>query len=80
MKAIEWLLIGGPANGKKLSVTGGGAVRWRDDNGAEYLYHGQNYLHNCRLYRVGFIDPNDLLPSKVEKLIDETGLQHIAGS
>lgn len=72
---IQWLFVGGPHDGKTLWIKQGGRVAY---DGA--VYQGQNYLYNGRLYRVGFIDPNDLTPSKVAKLIAETGLAHIAGS
>ena len=72
---IQWLLVGGPHHGVTVWIKQGSRVSYDGT-----IYHGQNYLHNGRLYRVGFIDPKDLEPSKVARLIGETGLAHIAGS
>ncbi len=77
---VQWLLVGGPADGKTVWVKAGISVRWPGGDGKTYEYRGQNYLEGGRLYRVGCIDPNDLLPSKVRDLIHSTGVQHIAGS
>lgn len=72
---IQWLLIGGPHNGKTLWIKQGSRVSYGGT-----VYQGQNYLHNGRLYRIGFIDPSDLEPAKVSRLIEDTNLSHIAGS
>ena len=72
---IQWLLIGGPHDGETLWIKQGSRVAYDGT-----VYQGQNYLHGGRLYRVGFVDPNDLEPSKVARLIRETELAHIAGS
>ena len=75
MAATEWLLIGGPANGKKVTILYSGEVKWAGDNGNDRLYQGQNYLHRGHLYRIGVVDPNDAEPSKVARMIDESGLR-----
>lgn len=75
---VQWLLIGGPADGETVWVKAGTSVRWSE--GKDYEYRGHNYLEGGRMYRVGAIDPNDLLPSKVRDLIHSKTLQHIAGS
>ena len=72
---IQWLLVGGPCDGKTLWIKQGSRV-----NCEGTVYQGQNYLHNGRLYRVGHVDPNDLETGRVAGLIDETKLRHIAGS
>lgn len=74
MAATEWLLIGGPADGKKVTVLHGETVKWAGDNGEDWMYQGQNYLHRGRLFRIGVLDPNDAVPSKVARMIDESGL------
>lgn len=74
MTNIQWLLIGGPRHGITLWIKQGSRVA---TGGA--IYKGRNYLHNGRLFRIGFVDPNDLEPSTVGALIDSTGLHHIAG-
>lgn len=76
---VQWLLIGGPADGKTVWVKAGTSVRWRGSDGKDYKYRGQNYLEGGRMYRVGVTDQNDLLPSRVRDLIRSTNLQHIAG-
>lgn len=75
MKYVQWLLIGGPADGKTVWIMAGRTVRWRHCDGKVYEYRGQTYLRRCRLYRIGFVDARDFEPSKVERLIDESGLQ-----
>ena len=72
---IQWLLVGGPLDGKTVWVKRGGRVQV---GGA--TYSGQNYPHDGRLYRVGFVDPNDLEPSRVIGLIRSTGVQHLTDS
>ncbi len=72
---IQWLLIGGEHNGKTMWIKQGGRVSC-----GGVIYNGQNYLSNGRLYRIGFVDPNDLLPSKVDAMIRAADLTHIAGS
>jgi hypothetical protein len=79
MQPIQWLLVGGPADGKTIWIKCGASVIIRADDG-DVLYIGQNWLENGKLYRVGAIETNDLQPSKVRGLIESTGLQHIAGS
>lgn len=80
MAATEWLLIGGPANGKKVTILHGGTVKWAGYNRNDWLYQGQNYLHRGRLYRIGVVDPNDAEPSKVARMIDESGLRPLDGA
>lgn len=77
MAETEWLLIGGPANGKKVTILRGGIVKWAGD---DWLYQGQNYLHRGRMYRIGVVYPNDAEPGKVARMIDETGLRPIDGA
>ena len=79
MQPIQWLFVGGPADGKTMWIKHGASVRILTDDGG-VCYRGENWLENGRLYRVGALDRNDLLPSKVRALIESTGLQHIAGS
>lgn len=80
MAATEWLLIGGPANGKKVTILHGETIKWPGDNGNDWLYQGQNYLHRGRMYRIGVVDANDTDPSKAARMIDETGLRPIDGT
>lgn len=75
---VQWLLVGGPADGETFFVKDGVTVRWPGSDGKIYEYREQNYLEGGRLYRIGYIDPNDLLPSRVRDLIHSTGVQHIA--
>lgn len=80
-QGMQWLLLGGPWNGKTLWVTAGSSVRVPHEDGEEYLYAGQNYLHDGRLYRLGVChSEGDADLSAAPRLIQETGLQHIAGS
>lgn len=72
---IQWLLIGGPRDGQTVWIVQGDHVTVDG-----VVYQGQNYLDNGRLYRVGFLNPNDLLPSRVRYLIHKTGVQQLAGS
>lgn len=73
--AIQWLFIGGPRDGQTIWIKQGGRVAVDG-----VIYQGRNHLDNWRLYRVGFLDPNDLLPSRVRELIHKMGVHHIAGS
>lgn len=50
---IEWLLIGGPAHGKKLHVKGGSQIRYPHDDGEDYLYVAQTFVHVGKSYRLG---------------------------
>ena len=72
---IQWLFLGGPADGKTHWVKDGKYVRWAAEGAKEFEYRGHDFVYNGRVYRVGALDPNDLLPSKVADLIQSTGLQ-----
>lgn len=75
MSPIQWLMVGGSAHGQTFWIKYGGRVRVGDET-----YQGQNYLHCGRLYRVGFINPDDLAADVVGQLIRKTGVKHIAGT
>lgn len=81
MAATEWLLIGGPADGKKVMILlHEETLKWPTENGNEWLYQGYNYLHRGRVFRIGIIDTNDVEESKVARMIDETDLWPIDGA
>lgn len=75
---VQWLFVGGPADGRTLWVKAGKSVRMAvDDDGKECEYRGHDFLYNGRVYRVGALDPNDLLPSRITDLIRTTGLEPV---
>lgn len=74
MRPIQWLLIGGPAHGKTLSIKYGGKVAYDDA-----LYMGENYHHDGRLYRIGDSNATPAQRDEIPALISSTGLRHIAG-
>ena len=81
MQPIQWLLVGGPANGKTLWIKAGSAVRIPHENGEDYLYCGENYLNAGRLYRIGIChSEGDANMAAVPNMIEQASLQHIAGS
>lgn len=77
MAATEWLLIGGPADGQKVTVLHGETVEWAEDNGNYWRYQGKNYFHRGRMFRIGIVDANEAEPSNVARMIDETDLRPI---
>ena len=79
MAATEWLLIGGPADGKKVTILHGAAIEWIGEDGKRWLYQGRNYLHRGRLYRIGLVDADDAAPNKVARMIDATATKPIGG-
>lgn len=74
MATKEWLLIGGPADGKILVVLHDAQVK-RFCDGKIWEYNRCFYLYNGKTYVIVFVDANDLLPSKIERMIEETGVQ-----
>lgn len=77
---FQWLFIGGPLDGATRWVGGAARVQVATLGGA-YEYLGQNFLHRGRLYRIGVgVNQAPPSPSSVTQMIDDTGLQHIAGS
>ncbi len=56
----DWLLVGGPANGKIVHVKGGVTVLWQDDNGKVFEYVGRSYGLDGAVYRIGVLaEPDD---------------------
>jgi len=78
MHPNQWLLVGGPADGKTVFVAQGAAVRWVGLDGLEYLYWGQDFIDRDRLYRVGVLELKDLQPDRVRDLIRSSQVKHIA--
>jgi hypothetical protein len=75
---IQWLLVGGPADGQTIWVEADRPyIAVREDGGMEYEYAGHQFQYGGGIFRVGAIGPNDLLPSKVASLIRSSGLQPI---
>lgn len=75
---IQWLFIDGVAEGKTLWIKNGNNVfmlTGKDTRCCNYL--GYDYLHNGHIYRIGVVDPYELLPSKIEALIKSTKLTPI---
>lgn len=76
---VHWLFVGGPADGRTLWVEAGKSIRIAvgDDDRKYFDYRGHDYVYNGRIYRIGAIDPADLVPSKVTDLIQSTGLEPV---
>ena len=75
MAWTEWLLVGGPADGKRFEVLSD-EIRVRLAEGDIYYeYCRHDFMHSERMYRVGAVDVKDLEPHKVERMIYETGLR-----
>jgi hypothetical protein len=70
---VEWLFVGGPQDGLTHWVGQGDRAAF-----GGVVYKGLNVHEFGRLYRVGFLDPNDLVPSRVRELIRKTGVKHIS--
>ena len=75
IKPIQWLLIGGPAHGRKVWIKYGGCV---ECEGA--IYRGENHTQEGRMYRIGTVDDVSALQlTEVPGLIVSSGLKHFAG-
>ena len=74
-QAVQWLLIGGPADGRVVRVDKNYPILVA--SGTAYL--GQNYLQDGRLYRLGFVDPKDHFSARIRILILQTGVENFAG-
>lgn len=81
VEQVQWLLVGGPANGRTIWVKSGSSIRFPHSDGEDYLYCGENYLNDGRLYRIGVChSEGDADMSAVPRMISSTGLKHIAGT
>jgi hypothetical protein len=49
----EWLLIGGPAHGRKVNMDGRTQFRWAGEDGEDYLYVAENFAYGLNVYRLG---------------------------
>jgi hypothetical protein len=72
---IQWLFVGGPADGATLWVDGLKTVRFATDDGAEVEYRGWDYVKDGSIYRVGVLNPKDLHSSKIVDWILFTGVK-----
>ncbi|WP_435626974.1 hypothetical protein [Candidatus Ferrigenium straubiae] len=70
----EWLLIGGPWNGKKLRIKAGKSVILEAD-GKKYLYEGREFFLAGKYYRIGVTE--EIPDREILNLIFETGLEPV---
>ena len=71
---VQWLLIGGPSHGTTVWIKSGARVL---SGGA--IYEGRNYLHNGELYRIGYVNEQDLNTGFVPRLIELKKLTPVGG-
>lgn len=77
---MQWLLIGGPANGKVLNIEAVTSIRWPAEDGEDYLYNAQEYVLKDKYYQLGkcFSEGGDMISEQeIERLIIETNLECI---
>jgi len=56
----EYLLIGGPGDGKQLAIKAGISVLYHDDkSGNRFIYNLTNFYYLGTLYNVGVLDASD---------------------
>ena len=76
MNLVQWLLVGGPGHGQVLWIKAGTNVIY-PRSGEVFLYEGENYLCEGRLYRIGCHNPTSIQRAEISILIHATKLEPI---
>lgn len=73
-RLTQWLLIGGPGHGETL-WTDSATVYYPGKCLENYLYTGNDYVHDGKLYRIGVHNAVSEQMSAIPELINKTKLQ-----